>query len=81
MDQRYEMGTKQNPLDAEAVKRKLYDNLIGLYTPEQIEHIIGSVNDIDIADSADAIISSLHAWQTGTKEDCLKMKAVKKQAM
>ena len=61
MDQRYEMGTKQNPLDAEAVKRKLYDNLIGLYTPEQIEHIIGSVNDIDIADSADAIISSLHA--------------------
>lgn len=60
MDQRYEMGTKQNPLDAEAVSRKLQDNLISLYTPQQIDTILGRVNDIDTADNILPLVCALH---------------------
>ena len=61
MDQRYEMGTKQNPLDSEAVNRKLRDNLSSFYTAEQIDSIIENVNNIDLADDPIPLILSLHA--------------------
>lgn len=61
MDQRYEMGTKQNPLDTGAVSRKLHDNLITLYTPQQIDNILREVNGLDTAENVLSLINALHA--------------------
>ena len=40
-DQRYEMGTRQNPLNLEAVNRKLLDNLSPYYSEERIRRSPG----------------------------------------
>lgn len=42
-DQRWEMGTEQNPLSIQAVQRKLSDNLEPFYSQEQIQNILNHV--------------------------------------
>lgn len=60
MDQRYETGTVQNPLDTFAVSRKLHDNLSSLYSTEQIDVILEKVNGFENLAGAEEIISALH---------------------
>lgn len=60
MDQRYETGTAQNPLDTTAVSRKLHDNLSALYSPEHIDAILEKVNGFENMAGAGEIISLLH---------------------
>lgn len=59
-DQRYEMGTAQNPLNLDAVNKKFMDNLSPFYTPEQIAAIMDKVNCFDTLSGAKELIDTLH---------------------
>lgn len=58
-DQRYEMGTPQNPLNIKAVTRKFRDNLSGLYTDEQIDTMSGMIDRFEELSSISEFISAL----------------------
>lgn len=58
-DQRYEMGTPQNPLNLEAVNKKFMDNLSAFYAPEQIAAIMDRVNRFDMLSGAKELIDTL----------------------
>lgn len=58
-DQRYEMGTVQNPLNLEAVNRKFMDNLEPFYTKEQIALIAEKVNGFENLSGAGELIRAL----------------------
>ena len=55
-DQRYEMGTRQNPLNLEAVNRKLLDNLSPYYGEERIRQITGLLEQMEQLPDADTLI-------------------------
>lgn len=59
-DQRYEMGTAQNPLNLEAVNKKFIDNLEPFYTKEQIASIIEKLNGFENLSGAGELIRALH---------------------
>lgn len=59
-DQRYEMGTPENPLNPEAVRKKFMDNLSPLYTSGQLETIIEKINGFENLICAGELISALH---------------------
>lgn len=59
-DQRYEMGTAQNPLNPSAVAEKFKNNLDPFYTPQQIETITGLINSLETLGGACELINSLH---------------------
>lgn len=59
MDQRYEMGTVQNPLNMEAVRRKFTDNLTSFYSQDQIDDILNTINLFDQLPNIDKLIKSL----------------------
>lgn len=59
-DQRYEMGTPQNPLNLTAVNKKFIDNLTPFYTNEQIASIIEKVQTFESLPGAEALIETLH---------------------
>lgn len=58
-DQRYEMGTEQNPLKPEAVNRKFMDNLEPFYSPKQIQTIFEKLNGFENLISAEELIAAL----------------------
>lgn len=58
-DQRYEMGTAQNPLNLDAVNKKFMDNLDPFYSQEQIRTIIEKVNGFEDLTSAGELIAAL----------------------
>ncbi|MEE0672157.1 MAG: MmgE/PrpD family protein [Enterocloster sp.] len=58
-DQRYEMGTRQNPLNLEAVNRKLLDNLSTYYSEERIRQITGLLEQMEQLPDADTLIQVL----------------------
>ncbi len=58
-DQRYEMGTRQNPLNLEAVNRKLLDNLSPYYGEERIRQITGLLEQMEQLPDADTLIQVL----------------------
>ena len=58
-DQRYEMGTAQNPLNLEAVNKKFMDNLEPFYTQEQIAAIIEKLNGFETLSDAGELIRAL----------------------
>lgn len=59
-DQRYEMGTSQNPLNLEAVNKKFMDNLEPFYTKDQIAAIIEKLNSFEDLPNAGELIRALH---------------------
>lgn len=58
-DKRYEMGTKQNPLNLEAVNQKLMDNLQTFYSREQIERLTGLLNRLEELTDIGKILQAL----------------------
>lgn len=58
-DQRYEMGTPQNPLNPEAVRKKFADNLGPLYTAGQMETILEKIGGFERLTCAGELISAL----------------------
>jgi 2-methylcitrate dehydratase PrpD len=58
-DQRYEMGTKQNPLNMNAVKKKFMDNLSPFYSEEQIQNIVKKIEGFENLPGAGELIASL----------------------
>lgn len=59
MDQRYEMGTAQNPLNMEAVSRKFSDNLEPFYSKAQINRILESINSFEQLPDAHSFLKLL----------------------
>jgi len=59
MDQRYEMGTVQNPLSIEAVNKKFVDNLSPFYSERQIALIEEKINGFEKLKSAGELIDVL----------------------
>ena len=59
-DQRWEMGTEQNPLNVQAVRRKFMDNLSPLYTDRQIQRILDQVEQIQALPGVEGLIGALH---------------------
>ena len=57
--QPYEMGTLQNPLNLEAVNKKVMDNLELFYSSEQIENIIQKLNHFETLPGADELVVAL----------------------
>ena len=60
VDQRYEMGTVQNPLNIEAVNKKFMDNLSQFYSQSQIENIVEKLNHFENLKNAKELIDVLH---------------------
>lgn len=58
-DQRWEMGTEQNPLNVQAVQRKFADNLEPLYSQEQIRNILDHVERLQELSDARGLIAAL----------------------
>lgn len=58
-DQRWEMGTAQNPLDPAAVERKFRDNLEPFYSAGQIRRIEEAVRRFDALPSAGELLDAL----------------------
>lgn len=58
-DQRYEMGTAQNPLDPAAVQKKFMDNLEPFYTSAQIQQIADILRRFDALPGAGELIAAL----------------------
>lgn len=58
-DQRYEMGTKQNPINMNAVKKKFMDNLSPFYSEEQIQNIVKKIEGFENLPGAGELIASL----------------------
>ena len=58
-DQRYEMGTRQNPLNLEAVNRKLLDNLSPYCSEERIQQITGLLEQMEQLSDAATLIQVL----------------------
>ena len=59
MDQRYEMGTAQNPLNMEAVSRKFSDNLEPFYSKAQINRILECINSFEQLPDAHSFLKLL----------------------
>ncbi len=59
MDQRYEMGTAQNPLNMEAVSRKFADNLEQFYSRERIGEILESIKTFEQLPNPDGFLKLL----------------------
>lgn len=59
MDQRYEMGTAQNPLNMEAVSRKFADNLENFYSRERISEILESIKSFEQLPNPDGFLKLL----------------------
>ena len=59
MDQRYEMGTAQNPLNMEAVSRKFADNLERFYSRERIGQILESIKSFEQLPDPDGFLKLL----------------------
>lgn len=53
------MGTRQNPLNLEAVNRKLLDNLSTYYSEERIRQITGLLEQMEQLPDADTLIQVL----------------------
>lgn len=60
-DQRWEIGTPENPVDLDAVMEKFRNNLEHFYTDGQIEQLSGAIQDIE------------KLGQIGELLDCLKV--------
>lgn len=58
-DQRWEMGTEQNPLNLQAVRRKFMDNLAPLYSEEQIQTLLDHVEQLRKAPDVIGLITAL----------------------
>lgn len=58
-DQRWEMGTEQNPLNVQAVQRKFTDNLEPLYSQEQIRNILDHVERLRELPNVTGLITAL----------------------
>ncbi|MCI8802324.1 MAG: MmgE/PrpD family protein [Oscillibacter sp.] len=58
-DQRYEMGTPQNPLDPAAVRRKFMDNLAPLYSAGQIQHLAELIGRFETLSGAGELTAAL----------------------
>ena len=61
MDQRYEMGTVQNPLNLDAVSRKLQNNLETLYSPMQIDTLLDRIDKFESLPNANTLIKAFLA--------------------
>jgi len=59
-DQRYEMGTAQNPLNIEAVNRKFKDNLGPLYSQEQIAALADKLDRFEALSDIGELVQALH---------------------
>ena len=59
-DQRWEMGTEQNPLNIQAVRRKFMDNLSGLYSDRQIQTLLEQVEQLRMHPNVEGLIAALH---------------------
>ena len=59
-DQRWEMGTEQNPLNIQAVRRKFMDNLSALYSDQQIQSLLEQVEQLRAHPDVDGLIAALH---------------------
>jgi len=58
-DQRFEMGTPQNPISTDAVMTKFNNNLSAYYTQEQRQQILAIVDRFDSLENASELIDSL----------------------
>jgi len=59
-DQRWEIGTEQNPLNVQAVRRKFTDNLSALYSDQQIQTLLDQVKQLRVLPGAEGLIAALH---------------------
>ncbi len=59
-DQRYEIGTTQNPLNLKAVTEKFVNNLEPFYATEQIAFITDTIEHFETMDTAATLINRLH---------------------
>ena len=60
-DQRYEMGTPQNPLSMEAVDKKCRANLEAFYTDAQIAQILQQISGFETLKDVNCLLASLIA--------------------
>ena len=60
-DQRYEMGTPQNPLSVEAVDKKCRANLEAFYTDAQIAQILQQISGFETLKDVNCLLASLIA--------------------
>lgn len=58
-EQRFEMGTKENPLNLQAVNRKLRDNLEPFYPEQQIEDMAQCLENIDAWENVSGFLEIL----------------------
>lgn len=54
------MGTEQNPLNIQAVRRKFMDNLSALYSDQQIQSLLEQVEQLRAHPDVDGLIAALH---------------------
>ena len=60
-DQRYEMGTPQNPLSVKAVDKKCRGNLEAFYTDAQIAQILRQISGFETLKDVNCLLASLIA--------------------
>ena len=58
-DQRWEMGTSQNPIDMDAVMTKFQNNLERYYTQEQIDRLSDTIQGIDRLETIAELLNCL----------------------
>ena len=58
-DQRWEMGTPQNPVDMDAVMTKFGNNLEKFYTKEQVEKLSNLLQNIEKLENMKPLMESL----------------------
>ena len=58
-DQRWEIGSSENPADMDAVMEKFRNNLEHFYTDEQIERLSNTIQDIEKQESIQALLDCL----------------------
>lgn len=58
-DQRWEMGTKQNPLNVQAVHRKFTNNLSPFYSGRQIQNLLDQVEQLQTLPNVERLVAAL----------------------
>lgn len=68
-DQRWEMGTPQNPVDMDAVMTKFQNNLEHFYAQEQIERLSETIQDLDKLETVDKLLECLRVGEKALGEN------------
>lgn len=63
-DQRWEIGTPENPVDMDAVMEKFRNNLEHFYTDEQIERLSETIQDLDRLENINELLDCLRVTKT-----------------